>query len=387
LPAQHSASVLVSKGEGSPATFSPRRARAALNLILAALGIAQIGLAALIWVWSSGELASTAACAVAVAAATLGLLALASRVRDPEVPTAPIAEVVIETPAIPERADDPLDPLVRAFEAELAQLAGKLQDAAAGLLGNTDRLGAAAAKATAQVITVSIASEDTARRTESVTRAVEGLSYAIDEVGSKSAYSSQLAAALAAEAAQARATVAELAQVTGKIDKITEVIAGVAKQTNLLALNATIEAARSGAAGRGFAVVAQEVKALAGQTAEATQDIGSQVAAMQSVASRSVAAIESVATRIHELDKVVAAINGSVEEQAATTKTIAEDIACAAMGVGQVEQSMVQIDGLADINTRAVADLSLNAQRFADHAREINARVRGFAQDVARLRA
>lgn len=348
----------------------------------------QIGLAGLIWAQVKGELAYVAACAVAVGAAMLALFAFARRrVRAEEAPPVSIAETVPEAPAVPVPADDALGPLVRAFEAELAQPVGKLQDAAAGLLGSTDQLGVAAAKATAQVITVSVACEDTARRTESVTRAVEGLSYAIGEVGSKSAYSSQLGAALAAEAAQANATVAELAEVTGKIGKITDVIAGVAKQTNLLALNATIEAARSGVAGRGFAVVAQEVKELAAQTAKATQDIGAQVAAMQSVASRSVAAIESVATHIQELDTVVAAINGAVEEQAATTKTIADDVACAAMGVNHVEQSILQIDGLADINTRAVADLSLTAQRFADHAREIHARVRGFAEDVARLRA
>jgi methyl-accepting chemotaxis protein len=358
-----------------------------LDFIPAALGIVQIGLVARIWAEPTSELAYAAACVVAAGATILGLRASARRVRAEEFPAKPMPEAVVETAAIPVPADDAAGPVVHALEADLVQLAGKLQDAAAALLGNTNQLGVASARATAQVITVSIASKDTARRTESAARAVEELSYAINEVGSKSAYSSQLAAALATEAAQANATVAELAEVTGRIDKITDVIARVAKQTNLLALNATIESARSGAAGRGFAVVAQEVKELAAQTAKATQDIGSQVAAMQSAASRSVAVIESVATHIQQLDTVVAAINGSVEEQAATTKTIAEDVACAAIGVGQVEQSIVQIDGLADINTRAVADLSLTAQRFADHARDINARVRGFATDVARLRA
>ena len=84
------------------------------------------------------------------------------------------------------------------------------------------------------------------------------------------------------QAEQTNERIAELSQAAGRIGEVVKLIAAVAEQTNLLALNATIEAARAGEAGRGFAVVASEVKALAAQTAKATEEIGAQITQMQS---------------------------------------------------------------------------------------------------------
>ena len=110
---------------------------------------------------------------------------------------------------------------------------------------------------------------------------------------------------------------------------ITEITA----QTNLLALNATIESARAGEAGRGFAVVASEVKSLAGQTTKATEEIGAQIAAMQTIARASVDAISAIQSTINEFDTVSAAINAAVEELTATTKEIARNTREASRGV------------------------------------------------------
>jgi methyl-accepting chemotaxis protein len=90
-----------------------------------------------------------------------------------------------------------------------------------------------------------------------------------------------VAKAAAEQARAADGTVQGLAQAAGRIGDVVRLIGDIAAQTNLLALNATIEAARAGEAGKGFAVVASEVKALAGQTAKATQDISDQVAQVQ----------------------------------------------------------------------------------------------------------
>ena len=83
-----------------------------------------------------------------------------------------------------------------------------------------------------------------------------------------------------------------------------DLINDIASQTNLLALNATIEAARAGEAGKGFAVVATEVKSLADQTAQATDDIGAQIAAIQSATSEAVTAIASISGTIKTVDEI-----------------------------------------------------------------------------------
>ena len=115
----------------------------------------------------------------------------------------------------------------------------------------------------------------------SAAHAGEELARTIAHVGENAAQSSRLAAEAVYEAERTSATIDEMAAVAHEIGKVTELITAIAGQTNLLALNATIEAARAGEAGRGFAVVAQEVKALAAQTAGATQEISSKIEAMQ----------------------------------------------------------------------------------------------------------
>ncbi len=167
-----------------------------------------------------------------------------------------------------------LGELIERFQREMEDSTGILHAAAERLQSSADGLGRAAARADAQSVTVALASEDTAQKVGSAAAAGEELAITISEVGTSAARSSRLAADAVHEAQRTNATIDELAKVAAEIGEVTDLISAIAAQTNLLALNATIEAARAGESGRGFAVVAQEVKALAGQTAAATQRIG-----------------------------------------------------------------------------------------------------------------
>ncbi len=121
------------------------------------------------------------------------------------------------------------------------------------------------------------------------------------EIDRQVAQSNAIADKAVGEAEWTNAAVKELNEAAGRIGDVVKLITDIAEQTNLLALNATIEAARAGDAGRGFAVVASEVKALAGQTAKATEDIGAQIAGMQQATTRSIAAIGAIERTIREI--------------------------------------------------------------------------------------
>ena len=152
-----------------------------------------------------------------------------------------------------------------------------------------------------------------------------------------------------------------------KIDDVVKLIQNVAGQTNLLALNATIEAARAGAAGKGFAVVAAEVKALAVQTAKATEDIGAHIAAVQSATQSAVRAIGSIAGRMDEIRQFTSAIAASVEQQHAATGEISNNVAAAAAGTKSVVGVLQRASGaIADM--RSSADTVLTASAAVEKA-------------------
>ena len=143
-----------------------------------------------------------------------------------------------------------------------------------------------------------------------------------------------------AQAAKTDARIADLSQAAGRIGDVVKLITAIAEQTNLLALNATIEAARAGEAGRGFAVVAQEVKALAAQTAKATEEIGNQITGMQSATAESVGAIKEIGTTIDRVAQIATSVAAAVEEQGAATREIARNVQEAARGTSSVAENI-----------------------------------------------
>jgi methyl-accepting chemotaxis protein len=208
------------------------------------------------------------------------------------------------------------------------------------------------------------------------------MSGSIAEINRQLLRASEVVRAAAEEAQSTNAEIAGLAQAAQKIDDVVKLIQSVAGQTNLLALNATIEAARAGAAGKGFAVVASEVKALAVQTAKATEVIAAQIAAVQSSTQSTVRAIASITGRMQEIQHFTAAIAAAVEQQHAATGEISKNVAAAASGTKSV------VSGLELVSTkisdmRNSADTVLAASGAVEDAAErLLGSVDGFLRKV-----
>ena len=184
-------------------------------------------------------------------------------------------------------------------------------------------------------------------------------------------------------AGTANDTIRALASSTQHIDEVVGFIRNIAGQTNLLALNATIEAARAGEAGRGFAVVASEVKALATQTAKATEDISSQIAEVQSATKQAVDNVGAIASIMDEIDRFTAAIADAVGQQNAATNEISRSIGHAAAGTESVARSIAGT-ATATENTNRSADLVLTTARdLSDQAANLRASVDRFLSNVA----
>ena len=279
------------------------------------------------------------------------------------------------------RADQLSEKLDR-FKVEIAESIEILHKSAVELQTNVESVTGAATQTNSQSVTASDASESTAQEVNAAAAAGDELARTIAEVGANAAQSSQLAADAVGEAEATNRTIDEMASVAREIGEVIGLITSIAARTNLLALNATIEAARAGESGRGFAVVAQEVKALAAQTAAATQSIATRIEAIQSTTNRSVSAIQGVSDTIGKLDQFSALIAAAVEEQAAAAREIASNVNAAADGVGRVNEALGEIEAIAGRTSQSADQLGRSASEVAKQTDRIRLRVRAFTDEI-----
>ncbi|MDO9411748.1 MAG: PAS-domain containing protein [Pseudolabrys sp.] len=174
-----------------------------------------------------------------------------------------------------------------------------------------------------------------------------------------------------------------LAQAAQKIGNVIKLIRTIAGQTNLLALNATIEAARAGEAGRGFAVVAAEVKALAVQTAQATEEISTQIMEVQGSTGKAVNAIGRIAHRMGEINNYTASVAGAIQQQAGATAEISQSVASAADGAKMIVTVLGEV-AEATVETQESAQIVLTASKSVEEvAARLRSEVEGFLTKVA----
>jgi len=245
-----------------------------------------------------------------------------------------------------------------AASTELSSVSEQISNNAAQTSDKSDNVSASAEEMTTSMNSVAAATEQTTTNIQMIVSAAEEMTSTINEIANNTAKGSQITSKAVETAKQVSMKVDDLGSAAREISKVTDTIADISAQTNLLALNATIEAARAGDAGKGFAVVAGEIKALALQTADATNEISSKIAGVQTSTSESVLAIESIVEVINEINEVVITVATAIEEQSATTQEIANNVSQAASGLEEVNQNVNQTSVVAGEVTEDIAQVS-----------------------------
>ena len=266
--------------------------------------------------------------------------------------------------------------LARRFEAEVGALVRDVAAAAAQVHTNATTLSGTAAQAADSSARMADASRGTRLDVQTVASATEELSSSVAEISAQITRAAAITQMAVRQTTDTTQTIGRLAGLAGRIEAVVQLINDIAGQTNLLALNATIESARAAEAGKGFAVVANEVKALATKTAQATDDIRGQIAAIQTETSGAEAAIAAIVKTIGELGEVTGAIAAAVEEQSAATSEIARSAQDVSDGTGRIadnltvlSQTSSQTNEAADAGRAASDALSAHCTRMADAVR------------------
>jgi methyl-accepting chemotaxis protein len=273
---------------------------------------------------------------------------------------------------------------VARFAGEIESTMSELAVIAEQMLGASANLASMADQASTRTESAASAAADASSNVREIALATDKLSISVVEIDRQVMQSNRIAEQAVGEAEKTTMEIKALDDAAGRIGDVVRLITDIAEQTNLLALNATIEAARAGEAGRGFAVVASEVKALAGQTAKATEEISAHVVGMQQATQRSVAAIKSIQATIHEVGEVSGAIAAAVSEQSAATREIARGAEIASKSTAQSAGEVAQIRE-ATTNTRSNA---ATVETVAGSLGAVATRIRGQVDGLSdRLRS
>jgi methyl-accepting chemotaxis protein len=258
--------------------------------------------------------------------------------------------------ALKDRHQAAMDAHIQDFGQSLSGVMGGFTDAAGRMRQAAAEVSEGSRRTRGSMTTSNQEAAASARDLATVAGSVEQMSASIREISQQVVQVSRAVAVAVERADQTNAKVGGLAEAADRIGDVIRLITDIAGKTNLLALNATIEAARAGEAGRGFAVVAGEVKALAEQTARATEQIGGQVVAIRQATGEALGAVREVGGAIGEVNAVATAIAAAIEQQAAATghittsvQTVSASTQAAAAAMGEV----LEIAGATDTASAA----------------------------------
>ncbi|MDH3580942.1 MAG: methyl-accepting chemotaxis protein [Hyphomicrobiales bacterium] len=264
------------------------------------------------------------------------------------------------------------------FDASVGGIVETVSSASAELNTTAQSMSSIAEETSSQANAVAAASEEASTNVQTVASATEEMSNSIAEINTQVADAANASKKAVEDVEKTSGQMETLAATADKIGEVISMISDIAEQTNLLALNATIESARAGEAGKGFAVVATEVKALANETAKATEGISSLIAEIQSATGDAVTSIGEIGTVIKQLEEASTAIAAAMEEQGATTQEVARNVTEAAAGTQEVSSSIAGV-------TQASQEAGTASSQVTSAAEELSRQSEAMRTEVAKL--
>ncbi|GGK24622.1 methyl-accepting chemotaxis protein [Salinarimonas ramus] len=269
------------------------------------------------------------------------------------------------------------------FRRGASEIASGLREQTGALRTRAQDMSAVSRSASGAIGTAATGSRQAAGNVATVASATEELAASISEIGGQLDRARGLVEQGLGEAEATDGNIAGLAEAAQRIGDVVDLIRSIADQTNLLALNATIEAARAGEAGKGFAVVAAEVKALATQTANATEEIARHIVGVQGSTDGAVSAIRQITARMREIDGATAAIASAMSEQGAATAEISRNVQDASRGTDEITASLGAVNQAAERSSETAQAVEEAAQAVAAASARMDAEVERFLARVA----
>jgi len=266
------------------------------------------------------------------------------------------------------------------FDSSVGGIIESVSSAAAELNATAQSMASIAEETSSQASAVSAASEEASTNVQTVASATEQMSATVQEINSQVADASVAAKKAVEDVATTAGQMQTLAKTADKIGDVVSLIKDIAEQTNLLALNATIESARAGEAGKGFAVVASEVKALATETAKATESISEHILEIQSATGDAVTSIDDIGNVIKQIEESSTAIAAAMEEQGATTQEVARNVQKAASGTQEVTSNIAGVTQASQEAGAASGQVTSAAGELSKQSELMKAEVQKFLE-------